>query len=302
MGQKVLVVDDCDMIQALLEEHLSEEPVELLFVGDGPAAVSAALAEQPDLILLDVEMPGTNGFETCRRLKADPSTADIPVVFLTGASTTEERIKGLDLGAVDYITKPFDVAELRARVRAALRTRHLHQLLAKRAMIDGLTGLWNRAYFEISLNKEVSASRRTGTPLSCIMVDVDHFKSINDRYGHPFGDQTLRVVADVISTGRRPNDTVCRYGGEEFAILAAGTDTQGAATLAERVRAAVAACRLIAHGEHVPVTCSFGIAELSTATAPMLVQCADEALYRAKRAGRNRVEIADPVTRLPAAG
>jgi two-component system, cell cycle response regulator len=297
--QKILAIDDAPSIHSLLKVRLREEPVELHAAIDGESGIRIAESLQPDLILLDVEMPGMDGFTVCKSLKDNPATQHIPIIFLSSVTTTQEKIRGLDLGACDYIAKPFDPAELRARVRATLRTKYLVELLAKRAMVDALTGLYNRAYLDARIPQEMSLSRRTGHPLSCIMADVDHFKSLNDRFGHPGGDDILRTVSQVLAETIRTEDVLCRYGGEEFAILAPNTNEQQAADLANRCRLALANHPFICRGQTVQVTASFGVAQLTT-TPPDLVELADEALYRAKSEGRNRVAIAPPVTAVAA--
>ncbi len=203
---------------------------------DGETGLEIAREWQPDLILLDVDMPDRDGFVVSADLKAEPVTMDIPIIFLTAFTSQEDKIRGLDLGATDYITKPFDPAELRARVRATLRTRRLVELLSKKAMIDGLTGLWNRTYLEMQLSREHSAARRSGNPLSCVMADVDRFKQLNDTCGHGFGDDVLRIVAKILTNNSRGEDIVCRYGGEEFTILLPNTSAETAAALSERLR------------------------------------------------------------------
>jgi diguanylate cyclase (GGDEF)-like protein len=288
-----LIIDDCEAIHHLVKARLRQEELELHCSVDGMAGIAMAQRINPDLILLDVDMPHPDGFEVCRRLKSDEKTMAIPVIFLTGASAAEQKIQGLDVGACDYITKPFDAAELRARVRATLRTKYLLDLLTNKAMIDGLTGLWNRAYFESRLNQELALARRYDHPLSCIMLDIDHFKIINDRYGHPMGDGVLRNLSEVISAGCRAEDVVCRYGGEEFAIITPNVAARGAAELAERLRDALGARAVTHRGVEVPVTCSFGVAEVHN-REPSIVELADKALYRAKQLGRNRVEVEAP--------
>jgi diguanylate cyclase (GGDEF)-like protein len=235
----------------------------------------------PDLILLDVDMPDPNGFEVCRRLKLNEVLANTPIVFLTGAGTTEEKIRGLELGALDYITKPFDPAELRARVRAALRLKFMMDLLARKAQIDALTGLWNRRYFDQRFEAELSLACRGKRPLAVLMIDLDRFKSINDNHGHPAGDEMLRRIAQVLAQSVRTEDVVCRYGGEEFAIIAPGISS-GAADLSERLRAVVE--------RHEVMTVSIGWAASVAQPDQSLLQSADAALGRAKKAGRNRVE------------
>ena len=294
MPQKVLVIDDSDAIHALVKARLSPEPIELHFATDGKVGLEKAVLLLPDLILLDVDMPQPDGFEVCRQLKADSRTVAIPVVFLTGATSTDEKIKGLELGATDYITKPFEPAELRARVRASLRTKYLLDLLGRKAMIDGLTGLWNRAYFDMRLSQELSLTRRTHQPLACIMLDLDHFKRLNDSYGHPSGDEVLRWVGQLLTETCRGEDIVCRYGGEEFVVLCPNTNTEQAADLAERIRSSLESFTWRFRDSTVKVTCSVGVADLRHVPPPTVVELADRALYQAKHSGRNRVVVAAP--------
>jgi diguanylate cyclase (GGDEF)-like protein len=279
-------------MHALLQARLHHEPVELHFALDGQTGLAMALRLQPDLILLDIDMPEIDGFEVCRRLKSDVRTLTIPVIFLAGDTTTEQKIKGLELGATDYVTKPFDAAELRARIRATLRTKYLMDLLSQRALLDGLTGLWNRVYFDSRLSSELVHIRSVNQPLSCLMVDLDHFRQLNERYGHHFGDQVLRETARILLQTCPPGDIVCRYGGEEFAVLVLGTTAEQATELAERIRDAIQQ-NTWTHGElPVEVTCSIGVADLQRVPPPGVVELADEAMFEAKRAGRNRVVIA----------
>jgi diguanylate cyclase (GGDEF)-like protein len=285
----VLVIDDSPDLHALIRVRLAKEQLTVLSANDPVSGIAAARTCDPDLILLDVDMPGRDGFSVCAELKSHSETRDVPIIFLSGASSTSDKIRGLDLGAVDYIAKPFDAAELRARVRATLRTRELMMLLSKKAMIDGLTGLWNRRYLDAQMVVEHSASRRSGEPLACIMADVDHFKSINDQYGHGFGDEVLRRIGEVLTEHSRPHDIVCRYGGEEFAILLPGTSSQVATVVAERLRATVESLLFFYCDRPVKVTCSFGVAHLREKVPPTILELADEALYEAKHSGRNKV-------------
>ncbi|QDT52196.1 Response regulator PleD [Caulifigura coniformis] len=289
MNPKVLVIDDSPDLQALVRVRLAKEQVTVASAYDPITGIKEARTIGPDLILLDVDMPGRDGFSVCAELKSYPETRDIPVIFLSGAASTSDKIRGLDLGAVDYIAKPFDAAELRARVRASLRTRELMNLLARKAMIDGLTGLWNRHYLDAQMTVELTASRRTGEPLACIMADVDHFKAINDKYGHGFGDEVLRRIATVLNEQCRPRDVVCRYGGEELAILLPGTTADEALEVAERLRQAIEDLRFLYCDRPVHVTCSFGVAQLRAKVPPSVLELADEALYSAKSNGRNCV-------------
>ena len=287
--QKVLVINDSAAIHGQIRDRLSNEAVEVHYAVSGVDGLALAAALHPDLILLDVEMEGIDGFEVCRRLKQDPATLGIPVIFLSGVSSTEERIKGLELGAVDYVSKPFDLAELRARVRGALRTKYLMDLLARKGMIDGLTGLWNRAHFDDRLASEVAAITRSPRPLGCVMADIDNFKFVNDTHGHLFGDEVLRGVAQILQEVSRAEDVVCRFGGEEFVILTPGIGLIGATSFAQRARAAIEDKTFSHDGREAKVTCSFGVSDASVAGFKRLVEEADSALYRAKHTGRNCV-------------
>lgn len=293
--QSVLAIDDSPEIHTLLDVRLKPEGLRIEHALNPEEGLRMAATRPPDLVLLDVEMPGMSGMEVCSRLKSDPVTSMVPVIFLTGAESVEIKVRGFDLGAVDYVIKPFDPAELRARVRAALRTKRFQDMLAARAQIDGLTGLWNRGYLNQRLRDEVLAVHRYKRELSLVMLDVDHFKRLNDDYGHPVGDMALQRIGDVLVSCSRPTDAACRYGGEEFAVVLTETSADGAVALAERVRAAIAAMELRPRGKAVPVTASFGVVDAATlagagpVTVEALIQRADEALYAAKQGGRNRV-------------
>src|SRR5450432_381499 len=289
MPQTVLIIDDSPAIHTLLHARLRDEPVALHSANSGDEGLAMASSLAPDLILLDVDMPDPNGFEVCKRIKADPRLAATPIIFLTGAATTEQKIQGLELGAMDYITKPFDPAELRARVRGALRLKFLMDLLTQKAQIDALTGLWNRRYFDQRLEAEISLAKRSRRPLGILMLDLDHFKSINDRYGHPMGDEVLRRVGAQLAASVRTEDIVCRYGGEEFAIVAPNISA-GALQLAERLRSAIEKMSFSFGGHDVKVTVSIGAAGVDDSPTQALLVQADSALYRAKQNGRNRVE------------
>lgn len=304
MRQTVLIIDDSAAIQALIKGRLADEPIALTAAFTATDGLARARDLRPDLILLDVDLPDGDGYDVCARLKADPVTLGIPIVLLVGAATMEEKVRGLDLGAVDYLTKPFDAVELRARVRANLRTKFLLDLVAHKAQVDGLTGLWNRAHFDARLRAELALASRTGAPVSVVLLDVDQFKAVNDRAGHPTGDAVLRAVAGAMQDWARLSDVVCRYGSDEFAVVAPNTPATGAVALGERLREKVAAVRVRHRTGEAAVTASVGVATASPAAADpaALVAAAGAALCRAKRAGRDRVEVAGPddVTR-PAA-
>ena len=292
--QTVLAIDDSQDIHDLLSVRLRPEGILLQHALTAEDGLRRARAERPDLVLLDVDMPNMTGLEVCRRLKEDPATADTPVIFLSVAAAVYTKVSGFDVGAVDYITKPFDTAELRARVRAALRTKRYVDMLGIKAQVDALTGLWNRGYFNQRLADEVAASQRYGRTLTLIMLDLDHFKRINDEHGHPFGDRVLQSVGEMLSATMRATDAPCRYGGEEFAVILTETDINGARLAAERLRVGISKMSLISGSEVVSVTASMGIASTTAQAASelsvrSLLARADEALYSAKRAGRNAI-------------
>jgi two-component system cell cycle response regulator len=203
------------------------------------------------------------------------------------------------VGAVDYIQKPFDSAELNARVRAALRTKRFQDMLAQRAMIDGLTGLWNRTHFDQRMHEEVAAAARYDRPMSLIMMDVDKFKNLNDNHGHPFGDEVLQAVGDVLQDSARTSDWPCRYGGEEFGLILRETDLEGAVIMAERVREEIESLQLRNKAQLVSVTASFGVVSSTLCMNPCdlssrwMIESADRALYASKEGGRNRVSTAE---------
>ncbi|HZK79992.1 MAG TPA: diguanylate cyclase, partial [Humisphaera sp.] len=245
MQQQILVIDDSKTIHPLVKVILSDEPVEVHSAMDAKYGMVLAASTRPDLILLDVDMPGMDGFEACKQLKADPATANVPIIFLTSHATVAEKVRGLGLGAIDYVTKPFNRAELMARVRASLRTNQSIRALEEKATIDALTGLGNRAMFDQRLEAEVCLHVRTKHSLSCILMDVDRFKRINDTFGHPFGDKVLKRIAEIITDLCRTEDVACRYGGEEFAILAPNTNALAASIFAERLRVQISRVKFV---------------------------------------------------------
>ncbi|MEQ1502823.1 MAG: diguanylate cyclase [Myxococcota bacterium] len=293
MKPSVLIVDDSFDVHELLTVRLRTEDLTLHHADDGPSGLRIAADVRPDLILLDVDMPDMGGFDVIRKLKEDPRTQGIPVVFLTANGAVEQKVTGFDLGAVDYVTKPFEPSELRARVRAALRTKRYQDLLSTRASVDALTTLWNRAHFERRLAEELAASIRYGRKLSLVMVDVDHFKRLNDTYGHPTGDRVLQRIGELLWNSVRTTDVPCRYGGEEFALLLPETELDPAILLAERIRVAVSELRFDLRGQVIQATASLGVAAVDRLPEPgrdALIQAADDALYAAKHGGRNCVK------------
>jgi two-component system, cell cycle response regulator len=288
---KVLIIDDDPDALEVAKARLTKEGLDIVCVQGGVLGLKAARHEDPDLILLDLDMPDISGFDVCRSLKADTELCMIPVLFLSGSTTPDDKIAGLDLGAVDYVTKPFDAFELRARVRAALRTKHLQDMLFEHAHIDPLTGLPNRRALMERLQQEWARIERHGGHLSFVMADIDGFKDVNDRFGHHVGDKILQEVAGAIAGQCRENDLAARFGGDEFTIVVPSEAALTAAHLAERCRHEIAkACVVIQH-ETIAVTASFGVADSEgVSSLGVLMTRADEALYRAKQAGRNQVQ------------
>jgi diguanylate cyclase (GGDEF)-like protein len=295
--QSILVIDDSEDIHELIDVRLKPEGIPIHHALDAEAGREAMVAHRPDVVLLDLDLPGRDGIALCRDIKEDPELSSIVVIFLTGNLDVAVKVKAFDVGAADYVTKPFDAVELRARVRTALRTKRYLDMLATRAQLDGLTGLWNRARFDEVLGEEFALWRREQRPAALAMLDIDNFKRLNDTHGHPFGDQVLRRVADAIRADLRQSETPFRYGGEEFAIVFRGCDLAAAERASERLRAVVAALELQQGTSKIEVTASFGVASLDLPSIEKpadLVSYADRALYDAKRAGRNRVCRAVP--------
>lgn len=293
--KRVLIIDDSVVIQRLVQARLRADGFEVATGNDGSEAIELAKNFQPDVILLDIDMPVMNGFDACRALKDNSTTSSIPVIFLSSQTRTEDKVRGLDIGAIDYVTKPFDPVELRARVRSAYRTKYLLELLEQKAQIDGLTGLYNRAFFDARIKEEMERARRYRHSLALVIFDVDRFKRLNDTYGHSFGDVVLAEVAETARLIARQTDVVARYGGEEFVITLPEQTLEGAAQLAERVREGIEELQLRHNGEKITVTASFGVAstiEVGYESIPELVNTADRMLYAAKESGRNRVCVA----------
>lgn len=291
---RLLAIDDSDLVHRLLRARLKHERIELLTAASGEEGMRVARALKPEVILLDIDLCDIDGFEVLARLKADPETHDIAVIFVSASNETMDRVRGLDLGAVDFVGKPFDVSELKARVRSALRMQRFIRMLAQRAQLDGLTGLWNRTHFDQRLLSELNLARRHNHDLSLVLCDVDHFKGLNDRFGHPFGDEVLERVSAILIEGRG-SDIACRYGGEEFGLILPQTTLAEACETAERHREQLAAIQW-PDRPGLRISASFGVADIKSLPndlgAEDLVQRADEALYAAKAAGRNSVRTA----------
>jgi diguanylate cyclase (GGDEF)-like protein len=296
MIQQILLIDDSEHIHSLVAGLLQGEPCELHFASNGEAGITLADSIRPDLILLDVEMPGKDGYATCRLLKTDANLFNIPVVFLTSRSTTEEKVHGLNLGAVDYIAKPFSPSELLARVRATLRTSRAIKMLEEHARIDFLTGLGNRAMFKERLAAEVSLRVRTKKPLACVVVDIDNFQAINDSQGHPFGDIVLQRIAEVLKCLVRTEDVACRLGGDSFAIITPNTETEDACLLADRISRDLKPLEFVHRGQPVEVVCNVGVGPAIDTYDRAMFERAVAAIEEAKKIGSTSPAVADHQT------
>jgi two-component system cell cycle response regulator len=302
---RILIVDDhednVELLRARLESwgYISES------ASDGQEALNKVEQAPPDLILLDVMMPKIDGIEVARRVKGNASLPFIPIIMQTALDTTENKVEGLEAGADDYITKPIDFPELKARLRSMLRIKRLQEELEERerqlleanqrlrhmSQTDGLTGVDNRRHLEERIDEMFEHARRLNEPFACVMCDLDRFKHVNDTYGHQAGDAVLKQFARILRHEVREIDRVGRYGGEEFMMLLPGTVLDAAMTFAERVRKQVEANTFTFDGGSLKRTASFGVAAWPhprIGDAEMLVRAADDALYVAKETGRNK--------------
>jgi diguanylate cyclase (GGDEF)-like protein len=290
---RIMIVDDIPGNIRTLAEILKDDN-NISMVTTGQEALEIAAAKQPDLILLDVVMPEMNGYEVCEKLKADPATRDIPIIFVTGQNEDRDEALGLELGAADYVTKPAKPAILKARVRNHIETKWQKEALVRLSNIDGLTGVANRRHFDHFLEQEWRRGVRGSLGLAIIMLDIDHFKKYNDHFGHGAGDECLKKVATTLNKSLlRSTDLLARYGGEEFAAILPQVERYGTERVAEKMRANIEGL-MIPHpksdtSEHVTV--SMGCASIfpTRGGSPKpLLEAADEMLYAAKENGRNQ--------------
>jgi len=290
---RILIVDDAMENIQILHQALQDEH-DVLFAMNGAKALHIAHNQRPDLILLDAMMPDMDGYAVCRELRGAPGTRDIPIIFVTALNTPEDETRALEAGAADFITKPVNVAVVRARVRTQLTVKRQSDALREMTLTDGLTGVTNRRGFDEALEAEWRRCGRAGMPVSLIIADIDHFKTFNDAYGHQAGDQCLvQVGAAMRRAAARPQDVVARYGGEEFVILLPQEDLAGAETVARKLLEEI---RLLAipHQSSTAspwVTLSMGVVSMTPSDDLLpgfLVKSADALLYQAKAGGRNR--------------
>jgi diguanylate cyclase (GGDEF)-like protein len=304
---KVLLVEDDPLQTKETKEKLERAGYEVICSADGINAIKLVKSEMPDIVLLDLILPGLDGHEVCRWIKLEETTKGIPIIMLTVKKELSDKVSALQVGADDFLPKPYDNLELNARIYAALRTKalqdelrmkneKLEELLSKveyMAVTDALTGLYNRRRFHSILETEFERSKRYSTPFSLIMLDVDHFKRINDNYGHQVGDSVLKQIAQIFLKDIREIDTASRYGGEEFMVILPNTDKKDARFVAERMRIDVEKNKFSEIGDDgVTVSIgSTGLPDKSIENEDKLISCVDFALYRAKQNGRNRTEI-----------
>ncbi len=307
--QKILVVDDSKTQLDWVQAVLVREGFEVRTAADGKEAIRKVRTEPPDLVLLDMVLPDMDGLEVLRIVKARSEERFIPVIILSVKADLDSKVAGLRIGADDFLAKPFAEAELLARCAAMLRIKKLQdelhatqKKLEEQSITDALTGLRNRRFFDERLHEEFGRAQRYSDPVSLIMLDLDHFKRVNDRYGHQTGDVVLRESAGLLKGSLRDPDIPARYGGEEFAVILPKTHVQGALAVAERIWRAIGN-KVFRHAlgdgrggtpppVEVRITVSIGIAFFPSkdiSSAELLVKYADEALYQAKNSGRNSI-------------
>ncbi len=293
--QLVLLIDDSADVHRLLQSRLRGDEITIEGAMTGREGIRLARELAPAMIIVDLDLPDMDGFEILRALKDDASTMHTPVMILSAMTSRQDKVTAFDLGAIDFVCKPFDLVELRVRVRSAVRLSVLLQMLSQRAQIDGLTGLYNRAHFDSRWGEEVAGCMRHNRPLSLAVLDADKFKTINDTYGHPAGDAVLRGISRVLQGELRGADIACRFGGEEFCIIMPDTDTREAHAVCERIREAVGSTVWAAHPER-RVTISVGLVGTDGTcwkSPAAWLDAADRNLYRAKQEGRDRVVSSD---------
>ncbi|MBN1454428.1 MAG: diguanylate cyclase [Anaerolineales bacterium] len=302
VGATILIVDDVEDNLEILGDLLAFDGYNILTAQSGEAALKQVQESRPDLILLDILMPGTDGFEVCTLLKADESTKDIPVVFVSSMTDIDSKVNGFKVGGIDYINKPFQHAEILVRVNThitMLRLRkHLEDKnaeLERLANTDYLTNLYNRRRFFQAAEEEFARSVSSGKPISITLIDLDFFKRVNDTHGHLVGDNVLIHVAQLIRSQCRVSDVAARYGGEEFVILHPSISRHDAYFIVERIRKGVEATPFFREGDEIDVTLSAGVVDTIVCRDCMRIDDvlakADLALYRAKDAGRNQVVV-----------
>ncbi len=308
----ILLVDDVPKNLSLLANILRNENYDIAVATSGHQALEVAKATQPDLVLLDIMMPEMDGYEVCRQMKKNPRTQEARIIFLTARNEADDLVKGFEIGAVDYITKPFSGTELTVRVRTHLELKQsrdelervngelqqkndklerAYEKLKEISQTDMLTRLSNRRDMIEKLQLEVSRFNRNKKGFTVIISDIDNFKHINDNYGHECGDAVLVNVSTILKSNLRQIDAVARWGGEEFLMMLPGTTLEGGLTVAEKLRATIEASFVDCQGENLKVTMTFGVSEFNDEDYDInhYIRLADEALYKGKQDGKNQV-------------
>lgn len=296
---RILLADDDAITRDYVSKLLAAHGMKVDAVSEGQQAVTMIRQHDYDLVLLDIIMPGLDGLDSCRLIKSTHRSTYLPVVLLTARTDSESRVTGLRIGADDYVCKPFDERELLARVNNLLRLKRMHDgineaknRLASMAIRDDMTGLYNYRYLQSRLGEEFKRAERYREPLACIMVDIDHFKQVNDRYGHDAGDAVLREVAARLLKAVREIDVVTRYGGEEFLLVLPSTNFAGALSVADRVWRSIGGAPFSIDRAERPITASVGVAVFPSRdikSKDALIKAADRALYQSKNGGRDRI-------------
>jgi diguanylate cyclase (GGDEF)-like protein len=299
-GRRVLVIDDNAVIRKLTKTLLSKSNYVVMTADNGREGINIAETFNPQVILLDVMMPDIDGYKVCEELKSNDKTKDIPVVMVTSLTESVDKIRGLEIGAADYVTKPFNHGELLARVATHVKLKTIwDELQEKNRMLedlcrtDGLTNLSNYRHFIEKLSYEFARSCRYGLSLCCAMLDIDHFKKVNDNYGHQAGDIILKSVSKIIIKNIREIDIAARYGGEEFGLILPHTKLEDAVRICNRIRENIESYGYEYNNLMIKVTISIGLccmSDIQTPTFNDLIKYADKSLYDAKKSGRNRVE------------
>ncbi|MFM2060951.1 MAG: hypothetical protein RLZZ507_621 [Cyanobacteriota bacterium] len=301
----ILVVDDVKLNLQVIANILDKAGYEITLVSNGYQALERVQNARPDLILLDLMMPEINGLEVCEKIQSNPELADIPIIFISASQEQDHLLKAFEKGAVDYVTKPFHTAELLARVRMHLELKYSRQKLKKLleeqnklvkqleklANTDALTGVWNRRYLLMIAEQEIKRSQRYNLSFAVLLIDIDHFKKVNDTYGHNIGDEVIIFMTKIVLNHLRQVDCFGRFGGEEFVVLLPETDIDEGVIVAERIRENIHNQCITVEDQQVSITVSIGLASYSLGdqTIDAIIQRADQALYQAKNQGRNRV-------------
>jgi len=294
MYDTILVVDDNSKNLRLLKDILEDENFTVFTANNGLPVLKMTHDIKPDIILLDVMMPGMDGFEVCKLLKGDYEIKNIPVIMVTAKTESADLKKALEIGAFDYIKKPIDEMEVIARIKSALRFKQYQDKLNEMASKDGLTGVFNHALLIELFEKELSKQERNCGNISFVMLDIDFFKKVNDTHGHISGDMVLKELSGILTASTRSGDIVGRYGGEEFGIVLPEITTENTYQLCERIRQAVENHDFSTGKDIIKITISMGIFfknSKDTINSQSMIKKADEALYKAKQNGRNRVEV-----------